>query len=86
MRLPAPWGVGFDCWVREDGGIWQPIAMPVFVEKYAVGLLGWLCADGDGLPGRRMCLGESWKREGRNGKSGVLDDEWVEEDFQGSGR
>ena len=32
-RLPAPWGVGFEWWEREDGGILQPMAMPVLLEK-----------------------------------------------------
>lgn len=32
-RLPAPWGVGFEWWEREDGGILQPMAMPELLEK-----------------------------------------------------
>lgn len=33
VRLPAPWGVGGSFWVLEEGGIWQPIEMPWWVEK-----------------------------------------------------
>lgn len=79
-RLPAPCGVGFDWWLREDGGILQPIAMPDWVEKCVSGVFGE-CAEGEGFPCRRRCFGESWKRHGRRDQSCGL-----EVDFQGCGR
>lgn len=75
IRLPAPWGVGWDWVVREEEGIWQPRARPVVVEKYAVGVFGWLWTAGDGFPGRRMCFGESWKRQ-EDDDGGALDEGW----------
>lgn len=61
--------------------------MPVCGEKWAVGVFG-LWADGEGFPGSRVCLGVSWKRQGRvEGSLGFVDDDdEEEEDFQGSGR
>lgn len=35
-------------------------------------MLGFF-ADGEGLPGRRICFGDSWKRQGR--RSDVFEDE-----------
>lgn len=50
-RDAAPWGVGFVWWLREGGGIWQPIAMPEVVENQAAGRLGFFSRTGDGFPG-----------------------------------
>lgn len=66
-RLPPPAvsGTGWGCLFREEGGMWQPTPMPVDVEKNVSGVEGLLCIDGEGFPRRRVCVGESWKREGR---------------------
>lgn len=85
MRLPPP--VGIACWLREVmllrdlGGNRQPRAIPFLDENEAVGVSDlW-----DGFPGRRVWVGESWKRYGNDEGSEALMGVRVD-GFQGSGR
>lgn len=82
-RLPAPCGLGTVWVVREDGGIWQPRAMPEVVENQAAGVFGCFSMDGEGFPGRTLCWGDSWKRHGRGVEDEDDDKPCEEGDFQG---
>ncbi|EGC41120.1 predicted protein [Histoplasma capsulatum var. duboisii H88] len=90
-RLPPPAGLGWRSLpkdFRDDGGIMQPIAMPVLVEKWVTGMLDFN-DEKDGEPWTTVWTGDSSKRQGRVDGSGASDDRREEYDevcFQGCGR